>query len=854
MRTITLNGNWRVLEQPLARAGGKGLKEVKSVRGGWIPARVPGEIHLDLSRAGRMSEPLHSLNAPRCRWPEKKSWWYRTAFTVSAAFMKEERLLLVFDGIDLYGQVFLNGTLLGETRNALVPAVFDVGGSLKEGRNELVVRVTAGSELSPEPADERLGRPVKDIWANKQPWPGRKWLRKPQFTYGWDWVDALPNIGIWRGVRLEGRSWAVIDDLRLDTCILDGRVFLEAEAVVENLHPWSSRPCTFELTLSPPKGKSRRVTVRLDSQSGRQPVRFVIHVENPRLWWPNGMGDQPLYRVTARLLRGRTKCDRREFDYGLRTVEIDQTPLGEGSRFCVCVNGQDVFCKGGNWIPADAIIARVDAKKYDTLIDAAARANINMLRIWGGGIYENDEFYATCNRRGILVWHDFMFACSEYPDHDEAFRIEVRREAETAVRRLRHHPCIALWSGNNENTWGFANWWNKNKNGFEPGLKLGGRVIYNDILPEVCRLLDPNRPYWPGSPFGGNEPNDELTGDCHWWHRATMNPDVGRRIRHEVYDECRSRFNSEYGVIGPVNLSSLRKFLKPDELRVDGRAFRTHTNWYEKGTIPEAIRLHYADPEGLSLPDYILYGQMFQAMMYGRSIEAMRFRKNDPKDDCQGALIWMYTDCWGETGWTIIDYHLSRKPSYYSFGRSCAPVRAIVRRRGTRLVTRVVNDTLNPVRAILHRGWMHLDGSRNDVRAQKIEVPGNSVLEAPAERVPSKPVRDRLYTARLEGDGLDTDASTWFGAPFRELALAPPELRVRTAGRRIILTSSVYCHGVHADDGGRGILSDNYFDLLPGVPRTIERLDGKPAKALRFTVVMPVPLPSGNNVVSCQSR
>ncbi len=844
MHSISLDGKWNVLSQPLASSGDNGLKKARRTRKGWIPSRVPGEIHLDLMNAGRMDEPLKSLNASGCRWPETRSWWYRTSFQVTEAFLAEERQDLVFDGIDYFGQVFVNGVLAGESENAFIPTVIDVRGKLKAGRNDLLVRVTAGTECSPEPADERLGKEVEDVWQNKTSWNGVRWLRKPQFTYGWDWVDALPNIGIWRSVHLEGRSGVVFHDLRVDTTIVDTEVYVDIEAVIENLHPWSSRPCRLELCFQSPDGKTSTVDVEINAQVGRQPVYLQIEMADPQLWWPNGMGRQPLYFLVADIVVDDDISDRRQFHFGLRTIEINQEPLPEGSRFAICVNGEDVFCKGGNWIPADAILARVTRKKYDALVDAAADAKINMLRIWGGGIYENDAFYDACNRAGILVWHDFMFACKPYPDADDRFRAKVKHEAETAVRRLRHHPCIALWSGNNENVWGFCNWWNddKAKAGDPLKLELGGSLVYNEVLPEVCRLLDPRRPYWPGSPCGGAEPNSETVGDCHWWHLATMNPEIERRIDHEIYDECRSRFNSEYGVIGPVNLSSFRKFLNKDELDVDSKAFQAHTNWFEKGTTPAAIRRHYADPDALALKDYIIYGQMFQATMYGRSIESMRFRKNDPKDDCQGALIWMYTDCWGETGWTLIDYYLSRKPSYYWFKRACAPVRAIVRRRRRRLITRIVNDTLEPVNATLYRGWMRLDGIEHDVAGSEITLPANGTLEFPAERLPSRKQRDPhewFYAAWLEIDGRTTDASTWFGAPFRELALPKPSFEIHTKGDDVTLMSNVYCHGVHANDNGRGTLTDNYFDLLPGKPHRLQRLSGKAADKLRFKAVEP---------------
>jgi len=321
-----------------------------------------------------------------------------------------------------------------------------------------------------------------------------------------------------------------------------------------------------------------------------------------------------------------------------------------------------------------------------------------------------------------------------------------------------------------------------------------------------------------------------------------MNADVTRRIRHEVYDECRGRFVSEYGVIGPCHLASMGEYLTPADMRPTSRAFQTHTNLCEKGTTPEAIRLHYAEPCGLALKDYVLYGQMFQAGLYGRSLEALRFRKHDPVDDCQGALIWMYNDCWGETGWTIVDYYLRRKPSYYWFRRACTPLRAIVRRRGRRLLTRVVNDTRCGGRVRLSSGWLRLDGSDRRIKARRVRVPANGMVQVGVEPIPGRTrldPREWFYAAWIDKDGVASDASTWFLLPFRQLNVRKPQLKATPRGATGSVTSNVFAHGVHIADEGRGVLSDNYFDLLPGIPRPVQRVDGRSAARLRFRAVLP---------------
>ena len=827
LQTIKLDDNWSVRPASLECEGEAGCRRVRRARKGWLRARVPGEVHLDLARAGLMPDPLVSDNITKCRWPEGKSWWYHRSFTVPPRFLLHERQQLVFDGLDLYAQVFLNGSLVGSAANAFVPAVFDIRKLLKTGINDLLVRLTAGSEIAetrepaPPPADP------DELYANRN-YPPRRWLRKPAFAYGWDWIEPLPNIGIHRGVRLEGRSQAVLHELRLDTVRRDERVYLDTEAIVENLHPWSERAGILEIRIDRPgPGKPILRRYERDMPVGRSAIRDLIEVTDPQLWWPNGMGEQPLYHVTARVQVGRTQCDKREFDIGLRTVEVDRSRLSGGGRFCVRVNGEDVFCKGGNWGPADAILVRAGQTKYERLVAEARDAHFNMFRVNGVGTYEDQPFYDACDRAGILVWQDFTFSCSTYPDDDPEFRNVVREEAEAIVTSLRHHPCLALWCGSNENVWGFADWWNNDQT--EP-LQPGGTILYNQILPDVCRKQDPHRLYWPCSPAGGERPNDELAGDCHWWLPAFMNPDAARRLSHGIYDECRARFVSEFGAIGPCHIESIQQYLKPDERQLDHRAAKLHTNSFEKGTTANGICYHYAEPEGLSLAEFVLYGQLFQAQLLGRAVEAFRFRKDDPEYECQGALVWSYSDCWGETGWSIIDYYCRRKAAYYWYRRACTPVKVIVRRRGRSLVTRVVNDTRERRTASVDYGWFRTDGTELRLESRKITVPANGMVEVCAEPIPPKRELDPrhwVYGAALRSEEGDDDQCIWPLLPHRELAVVRPEFQTtRTSSGREI-SSRVYCHGVHFNDHGRAVLSDNYFDLLPGVAKVVTRVDGK---------------------------
>jgi beta-mannosidase len=833
-KTLSLDGNWEVRALPLAAAGETGYRTYLNGAGERLVAQVPGEIHLDLMRAGKMDDPNVGDNArARCRWPERHSWWYRTSFTPPAGLRQAPRQQLVFEGIDLYGQVFVNGTLAATSKDTFASLEVDVKDLLRDGLNELVVRVTSGMELAPDSSGKKFltGQRPPLYAVRSFVYPRHRFLRKPAYNaYGWDWCDPLPNIGIWRGVRLEGRTDVVIHHLRVDTRIRNCVVTLEGEVILENLEPRSEIPCVLELLLEPPYGRAIAQRLDMGAQIGRFAVPCRIEVPDPKLWWPNGMGRQSLYRLTARVLCGGRETDRLTQTIGLRTIELVRQSLPQGSRFELRVNEQPLYCKGGNWAPADLIPARIDAARYQRFIELARTAGFTMLRVNGVGLYESDAFYEACDRAGILVWQDFTFSVAEYPDQDPEFLALVRNEATSVVRRLRHHASLALWCGNNECTW-----------------LMGGSAIYSELLPDICRVYDPVRAYWPGSPFGGIEPNSETSGDYHWWGKGGPGESADLRYGQSAADACRARFVSEFGALGPPVLASIRQYLKADELSPESVTWQIHTNMSDTSVhgsaIKAQIRYHYGSPDGLTVPQYLIYGQMCQAIFHGRVVEALRFRKQDPNNDCQGALVWSYNDTWGEIGWSIVDHYGRRKPSYYWFRRAAAPVKVLVRSRHGYLVTRVVNDTLEHYGATVRCGWMRLDGSSSELEDHVVAIPSNGTVEVAKVPVPGASERDPskwLYAATLRGLGIADDQSIWLLAPHRELAFSRPAFSREVRGGVLKLRASVYCHGVHVDDEGAGVLADNYLDLLPGVSYDVGITRPMQSRRYELTAVLPI--------------
>ena len=541
-------------------------------------------------------------------------------------------------------------------------------------------------------------------------------------------------------------------------------------------------------------------------RSGLNHIELGVEIPNAALWWPNGLGQQNLHRIELTLETQAGSEEYPGFNYGIRFLELETQP-----HFALHINGKKIFSKGANWVPTDTIYARADAERYAALVSEARAANFNMLRVWGGGLYEPEAFYAACDREGILLWHDFMFACTPYPDHLDWFREEVRKEAVYQTRRLARHACIGLWSGSNENNWGFDEWWHDKAR--------GGAWIYNHLLPEVVRQNDPAVPYWNGSPYGGLHPNSAETGDRHHWHDGMMNPDMQRRITPEIYDEVDARFISEYGYVGACSLETTLQYLDGQPAEENSPAWQHHTNTFEKLTVRAGIDKHYGNPQAMNLEQYLLYSGLTQGLMYGYSLDSLRANPN-----CHGGLFWMFADNWGEVGWTIVDYYLRRKPSFFFVGRSLQPLRMVLRPGGTGVIRVVAaNDLPDPQDFELEYGYIRLDGQARNVRRERVNVAALARAEVAQIDRGEHLAEEGLWYARVVG--LDTQASLFRAVDFR--CLRRPAAKVRWSvqihpnGLLVNLSSEVYAHAVELVLPEGAMTEDNFIDLLPGESRAL---------------------------------
>ncbi len=812
MNEFSLNGRWELRDETLSFPRKNGIALGRRKRG-WIPSPVPGDIHQGLMAARKIKDPLVGLNSFDCRWTENRSWWFRKVFSTQTAWRNAGAVELSLDGLDSNAWIFLNGHFLGEHRNTFYPFVARIEKILKPaGRNILLIRLTAGLEKVTKKDVSTLGVTPFTEALHGCPERGdvrRPFVRKPQFTFGWDWAPRLASTAIAGDVKIRVIDKLAIRDVYVQ-CEKDGKIaVLKATITVDWLEDIRCGEGKVEWVITDPNGEKQKLSKDVFLKSGFNFVELETTIKSPLLWWPNGMGPQNLYTIQVCARAEGRRVEYPAFNYGIRFIEIDTQKT-----FGFIVNGQRIFCKGANWIPADSIYARVTGEKYEHLVREAKEANFNMLRVWGGGLYEREAFYEACDRHGIMVWQDFMFACDPYPDHLEEFRNEVRKEAEYQTKRLRNHPSVVLWCGNNENHWFLGVPWK--------GKAYGGFYLYNYLLPEIVKRNCHDVPYWNSSPYGGEDPNCGEIGDRHHWG-CMKSPQMEERITPQEYDKCNSYFVSEYGYPGAPDKETALKYYAGNIPDRKSTAWIHHFNSfanYAQETVDAGIRKHYADPENLSLDDFLLFSGLCQGMMYEYSLDTFRSHLN-----CRGALLWMFNDCWGEVGWTVIDHYLRRKISWYFVKRALAPVRLILRETGGSVRVVIANDSLCPIDGILEYGRVSLDGKNGEFREKPFSCPPMRRSCLVEFKRDNAKITENLWTARVKNnEGILPGVLRC--VEFRNLKRIKPILSSDISRKEkewvIRINGDVFVHGIHFHLPKGAVVSDNYFDLMPGQTREIK--------------------------------
>ncbi|MFJ2000884.1 glycoside hydrolase family 2 protein [Streptomyces chartreusis] len=750
-----------------------------------LPAAVPGCVHTDLLAAGVIPDPFLGRAETEVAWVGRRDWTYETDLDAASA---HEQTDLVFDGLDTVAEILLDGRVLGRVRNMHRSYRFDVTGL--SGR--LSVRF-ASAYAEAEAMRGRLGeRPA----AYAEPY---QYLRKMACSFGWDWGPTLVTAGIWRPVRLEHWSTARIARVRPVVGVEQGTG--QVELVVDVERTRVEAPLTVEARVG-------GVRARAEIEGTGGTVRLTV--PDVRLWWPRGYGEQPLYDVELTLLHGDAPLDVWRRRIGFRTIGLDRSADEHGTGFTLVVNGERLFARGVNWIPDDVFPSRVTRERYRTRLRQAADAGVDLVRVWGGGIYESEDFYDACDELGLLVWQDFPFACAAYPE-EQPLRGEVEAEARENVVRLMPHPSLVLWNGNNENLWGFRDW------GWEPRLAgdSWGEGYYLGVLPRVVAELDPTRPYTAGSPWSGSwdrHPNDPAHGTHHSW-------EVWNRRDHADYRLSVPRFVAEFGWQAPPAYATLRRALPDEELAPDSPGMLHHQKADDgNGKLRRGLERYFALPEKDSEQDFDRWHyltQVNQARAVAAGIE--HWRSNWPV--CAGTVLWQLNDCWPVTSWAAIDGDGREKPLYHELRRLYAD----------RLLTLAVREQGLEL-SVVNQAGLAWTGT---ARLRRMSVEGAVLGEASAGFGAERRAVARIDVPKeLEPVGpkeflvADADGSraVHFPAPDREVPYPRPEFDVALVPGGVLVTARslvrdllLRADRLHPDArADRGLVT-----LLPGEEVTI---------------------------------
>ena len=617
----------------------------------WCNALVPGTVHTDLLHNKIIEEPFYNDNENSLGWICETDWVYKTVFDYPDTFDNNDKSFLVFEGLDTVADITLSGKSIINADNMFLQYEADVTNRLKKNNNELIVHFK--SPLKYARAEEKTYGKLP-VALNSE----RVYIRKAQYSFGWDWGPSFPTSGIWKPVYLVQKNKAAIKNVYFATKEANKKkAVLEIKFGMESIYKLKKLSYRISLKLN------ESLTVITGKCKGKNEIKETLGIQKPLLWFPAGYGEQPLYELNITLLDADgILIDTITRKVGIRTVELQQKDKGQNT-FRFLVNGKPVFAKGTNWIPSDSFLTRTTYDKYYALLKAARDCNQNIIRVWGGGFYENDQFYDICDELGLMVWHDFMFACGGYPEHNK-FIETVQKEITQNVNRLQHHASIVIWCGNNENEWIYYQTFNKSYKDM-PGYKL-----FSQVIPSALKNTDPSRNYWESSPFSSEaDPNSENSGNRHQWNIWSNWTDY-----NEVIND-KSLFVTEFGFQGTANQSTLDKFISPEHRSIQSRIFEFHNKQIEGNErVIRFIAGHL--PLNTNWTDFIYLAQLNQGFALKTCLE--HWIEQYPKTN--GTIIWQLNDCWPVTSWALIDSELKPKLAYHFVRSSFAPFLIILQK------------------------------------------------------------------------------------------------------------------------------------------------------------------------------
>lgn len=814
MKTVTLHENWTL------RQVGQDER---------IPATVPGSVYGDLLAAGRMEDPFWKDNEDAALALMDNDYEYSTVFDCGEELLSSDGVVLRFEGLDTVADVFLNGEMLGHAENMHRTWEYSVKELLKKEGNELRVYF-----YSPTKYIEEAFRKAPTL-GTEDAMNGFVHLRKAHYMFGWDWGAHLPDAGIWRPVLLLGIDTARLDSVEVLQFHGDGEVRLRITPEIETAPEGSGAG-----DLLPP-GKlpeGLRTKIKLVSPDGEESsydsCKEEIVISSPKLWWPNGYGEQNLYTVTVVLEKADgTELDRWTRRIGLRTVTMDRTPDRWGERFAACVNGVDIFSMGADYIPEDHLLGRVNRETTKALLDKAVFAHFNCIRVWGGGYYPDDWFYDLCDEMGLLVWQDFMFACAVY-DLTPEFEENIKAEFIDNLKRIRHHASLGLMCGNNEMEQ-FVN----QRNWVSKDSEVRDYIImYEYILPRMMKQYAPQVFYWPSSPSSGgsfDEPGDENRGDVHYWEVWHGNKPFSE------YRKFYFRYLSEFGFQSFPSRKTVETFTDDErDMNIFSYIMEKHQrNGSANGKIMNYMQQTYKYPS--SFETVVYASQLLQADAIRYGVE--HFRRNRSECRCMGAVYWQFNDCWPVASWASVDYCQRLKALHYYARRFFAPVMISCEEEGMlgsgqelvrlpftfpkSIRLNVANETMQDEKITVK--WQIRDAAAKVLRSEEIPVtvPALSSLWLEKVELPEIDIYGQYVSYQAWKNGTVISEGTVIFSYPKYFRYEDPELDVSVSGNRITVSARKYAKSVEIlNENEDLILSDNYFDLN-GDSKTVEILSGK---------------------------
>ena len=787
MKTVSLNGSW--------------ILNIPGTEFSNVPATVPGSVYHDLLNAGLIPDPFYRDNEMDALKLMDNSFDYARTFHIKDDILESDKVLLHAEGLDTIATVSVNGQVIGLANNMHRIWEFDVKHVLVPGENTLTVHFASPTKYIKEAYANSVADGSSDAMV------GFPHIRKAHCMFGWDWGPRLPDAGIWRNISIIAVEKARIRDVLVKQHHEDGKVRLE---IITNLNRYTQDNLIVSAFVSAPDGS-------ILSAHGD---RCEIVIEHPELWWPAGFGKQPLYQVSVTLAHGNTQLDTWSRRIGLRTMTVSRRKDEWGESFSHCVNGVDVFAMGADYIPEDNILPRVNPERTRRLLEDARAANMNCVRIWGGGYYPDDFFYDICDELGLLVWQDFMFACAVY-NLTEEFEENITAEFIDNIRRLRHHASLALWCGNNE----MEDFVDKGEWVSCYRQKADYIKMYEYVIPKVLKQEDPQAFYWPASPSSGgsfDNPQDPNRGDVHYWmvwHGLLPFTDY----RNHLF-----RYVSEFGFQSFPCMETIESFTAPEDRNVFSYVMEKHQrNASANGRIVSYISQMYLYPSDLDKLVYASQLLQAQAMQYG----VEHWRRN--RGHCMGAVVWQLNDCWPVASWASIDYFGRWKALHYYEKRFFAPVLISCHEEGIlsqntnvnaepfRLEKsahlNVSNETMQEFRGTAHWALRRPDASVIEEGTFDVTAPALSAVWLPKQDFSDQDTYGCYYSYELvDSDNQIVGEGSVLFCPPKHFRFEDPNLNAFVNGDEIIVSADKYARSVEIQCGADVLLEDNFFDMNAG--------------------------------------